>query len=91
MHLPKGIDGLKEIQEERENEKMGLHINNSFLTVQANYTFTEEATLVCMNPILEVEPGHDWLFERDSHGCTMRILLQLSPSVSLRLYLYLSR
>lgn len=88
--MPKGIYGLKERHEERENVKMGLHINNSFLTVQANYTFTEEATLVCMNPILKVEPGHDWLFERDSHVCTMRILLRLSPSVSLCLYLYLS-
>lgn len=50
MHLPTGIDGLKERQEERENEKIGLHIYNSFMTVAANYTLAEVATLVCLDP-----------------------------------------
>lgn len=95
MHLPKGIDGLKERQEERENEKIALHINNSFLTVQANYIFRKVAAGVCMNPFLQAEPDHDRLFERESSyvhidtffhaivclsGC-----LSASPSVSLPL------
>ena len=53
MYLPTGMDGLKERQEESENEKIGPRINNSFLTVRANHKFTEVATRVCMNPILE--------------------------------------
>lgn len=44
MHFPTGLDRFKGRQEERENEKIGLRINNSFLEVQVNYTFTEVAT-----------------------------------------------
>lgn len=65
--MPTGIGGLKERPEALENEKIGLRINNSFLTVQANYTFTEVATRVCMNPILKAEPEHGCLFERKRH------------------------
>lgn len=96
MYLPTGIDGLKERQEERENEKIGLHINNSFLTVQANYTFTEVATRVCMNPILKAETGYDCLFKRESHVCTWGnffchcdcLCLHLSLSACTFLYLF---
>lgn len=88
VYLPTGINGLKERLEARENEKIGLGINNSFLNVQGNYTFTEVATRFYMNSILKAESNHNWLFERQSrvHVQVFFLLLQLSLSDFLSLY-----
>lgn len=94
MYLPTGIDGLKESPEARENEKIGLNINNSFLTVQANYTFTEVATRVWINLILKAEPDHDWLFERVTcapwgfFSAIVTVCLCLHLFLTARIFLY---